>query len=84
MQLKHSFERDISDYDVIVVVVITDMLANVVCNIAMLLPPDCVLRAILNIQSLSVHVYYIKAHMSCNVFYLTFQFVCIYWTILNH
>ncbi len=38
MQLKRSFERPVSHFDVIVVVVIPEMFANVVCNVAMLLP----------------------------------------------
>ncbi len=43
MRLKRSFERAISHYDVIVVVVIPELFTNVVCTMAMLLPRILVL-----------------------------------------
>ncbi len=38
MRLKRSFERAITHYDVIVVMVIPELFTNVVCRMAMLLP----------------------------------------------
>ncbi len=38
MRLKCSFERAISHYDVLVVVVMPELFTNVVCRMAMLLP----------------------------------------------
>ncbi len=43
MRLKRSFERAISHYDVIVVVVIPELFTNVVCMMTMLLPRILVL-----------------------------------------
>ncbi len=37
MRLKHSFEHDLSHYGIIVVVVITELFANVVCDVTVLL-----------------------------------------------
>ncbi len=43
MRLKRSFERAISHYNVIVVVVIPELFTNVVCRMGMLLPRILVL-----------------------------------------
>ncbi len=46
--LKRSFERAISHYDVIVVVVMIELFTNVVCKMAMLLPRILVLPQQIN------------------------------------
>ncbi len=43
MRLKSSFERAITHYDVIVVVVVPELFTNVVCTMSMLLPRILVL-----------------------------------------